>query len=120
MRVLVCGGRDYTNMKVAAGLLDRVHALRPITCIIQGDARGADSLAKTWAMNRGIQCDSYPANWNKFGKQAGYIRNIQMLEEGKPAAVIAFPGGRGTGHMMGLALAEGLPVLDVKDLQNKM
>ena len=120
MRVLVCGGRDYANAREAFALLDRIHAIAPITCIIQGDARGADSLAKTWAMNRGIACDSYPANWNKFGKRAGHIRNTQMLEEGRPDKVVAFPGGAGTDNMIRISRAGKVPVLDVKSLLNKM
>ena len=120
MRVLVCGGRDYVNAREAFTLLDRIHAIEPITCIIQGEARGADSLAKTWAMNRGIACDSYPANWNKFGKRAGHIRNTQMLEEGRPDKVVAFPGGAGTDNMIRISRAGKVPVLDVKSLLNKM
>jgi hypothetical protein len=53
---------------------------------------------------------SFPANWKQYGKSAGYRRNTQMLEEGKPDIVIAFPGGRGTEMMCEIAETAGITV----------
>lgn len=114
MRLLVCGGRDYTDQVTAFRLLDRVHALCPVTCIIQGNARGADALGKQWAISRGIPHDDYPAQWNTHGKGAGPIRNQQMLTEGKPDKVIAFPGGSGTADMVRRSRVAGLKVLVIE------
>lgn len=54
---------------------------------------------------------AFPANWKKFGKAAGPLRNVKMIEEGKPDVVIAFPGGHGTANMVALAEASGIPVI---------
>lgn len=106
-RVLVCGGRDFDDYAFVASVLDFYD---PDT-VIHGAARGADSLAHRWAQNRCVPVESYPANWHRDGKAAGPIRNVKMLAEGKPDVVIAFPGGKGTEHMVKIAKAKGIQVL---------
>lgn len=113
MRVLVCGGRDYQNVMRVWEILDLLP--KKDLVIIQGDARGADELAKTWAKNKNVECLSFPADWNKYGKRAGYIRNAKMLDEGKPDLVIAFPGGKGTDMMVMLSESAGIVTKRVKD-----
>lgn len=80
--------------------------------IIEGEARGADTLAKQWAEERYLPVEKYPANWDTHGKAAGPIRNKQMLTEGKPDLVIAFlaPNSRGTANMISQAEKAGVPV----------
>jgi len=80
MRILVCGGRDFTDWKAAFRALDAAHAKRPITCIIHGDARGADRSGKAWAIMNEIDHVPFPAAWDKHGNRAGPIRNQQMLD----------------------------------------
>jgi hypothetical protein len=113
MRILVCGGRDFNNYDLLSKTLYE-HAL-PDSVIIQGCASGADEMAWDWAKANAYKYESYPANWNKYGKRAGYIRNTQMLNEGKPDLVIAFPGGKGTQMMINLAEAAGVPVVKIND-----
>lgn len=100
MRVLVCGGRAYRDEASVFYALDRFHQRHPITVLIHGGARGADSLAHAWATSKQVPVEVYPADWKRYGKAAGYRRNTQMLTEGKPRVVIAFPGGRGTADMV--------------------
>lgn len=116
MKTLVCGGQDYglsmEEKRTFDFALDKFHHDKgPITQIIQGQARGADWLARLWAVRNEIPCKSYPANWGKHGASAGSIRNEQMLDEGKPDVVIAFPGGRGTAHMKRIAEEQGIEVI---------
>lgn len=100
MRVLVCGGRDFEDKELLYTTLDELQSQTPISCIIHGKARGADSLAGDWATERGITVEMFPANWHQYGKAAGAIRNQEMLDIGKPEYVVAFPGGRGTNDMV--------------------
>lgn len=79
-----------------------------LECVIHGAARGADSLAGLWAKQRGVPEWAFPAQWDIFGKAAGPMRNKQMLDEGKPTHVLAFPGGSGTRHMVSIALSAGI------------
>lgn len=112
--VLVCGGRDYTNEKMAFAILDAAHAANPIIEVIHGAATGADMLAAAWAAKRGVPERAFPADWETHGKAAGPIRNRQMLDQGKPHIVIAFPGGRGTRNMIEQAEGANVPVARIK------
>ena len=112
MKVLVCGGRDYQDQLQVYKVLDKIHAIKAITTIIHGAARGADSLAGYWATDRnGISIKEYPADWDKYGKSAGYKRNSDMLNSEKPDLVVAFPGGKGTEMMVQLAKKGNYKVL---------
>lgn len=89
MRILVCGGRDFDDWGKLYDNLDDY--LSPDLIIIQGGAKGADFLARVWAKHMGVEWHEYPADWMSHGKAAGHIRNKQMLDEGNPDLVIAFP-----------------------------
>jgi len=111
-RVLVCGGRDFNARDFAFACLD-AHAASA-SVVIHGGARGADTLAGEWAMKRQrVPVIVYHADWNAHGRSAGPIRNAKMLAEGKPDLVIAFPGGKGTAHMVSIARKAGVPVIEV-------
>lgn len=114
MRVLVCGGRDYADFQRLSDVLYGLLRDRVITTIISGHARGADQLAEAWAREASVDCVVFPANWDKFGRSAGAIRNRQMLTEGKPDLVVAFPGGAGTANMVKQATKAGVGVMEIK------
>lgn len=88
-RVLVCGSRTFNNATVLNTVLDGINLTSDIL-IIQGGARGADHLAGEWATAKGVPMLVFAANWNQYGKRAGFIRNSEMLNEGKPDVVWAF------------------------------
>jgi len=111
VRVLVCGGRYYDDWTFIVNVLDSVHARQPVTLLIEGGATGADSLARRWAIARGIEVATYRANWDRYEHRAVPIRNSQMLLKGRPELVVAFKGGRGTAHMVTIAAAALVPVL---------
>jgi hypothetical protein len=111
MTVLVCGGRDYTDETRVWKLLDFNRA--KIAMIVNGGARGVDYMASHWAFERAVPCLTVPAEWGKFGKKAGFIRNEKMLSLGKPDLIVAFPGGVGTAMMVRLAKQAGIRVLIV-------
>jgi hypothetical protein len=113
VRVLVCGGRDYADRERLNVVLDRLRVERGFSVVIVGGARGADTLAAEWADGRGLPCEVYMADWQGLGTKAGRIRNERMLSDGKPALVVAFPGGRGTAHMAGIARGAGVEVIEI-------
>lgn len=110
MRLLVCGGRDFDNLPWLSSALSRIDDVWPFEVLICGMAKGADEQAHFWAMRKGIPVKEFPANWWDFGRAAGAIRNRQMLREGKPNLVIAFPGGKGTANMIAQARAANIEV----------
>jgi hypothetical protein len=113
LRLLVCGGRNYSNITRVAQTLDRVHRVRGIAVVIHGGARGADAIAGIWAWRKRIEIKAYPADWHTHGRAAGPIRNQRMLDEGRPDMVVAFKGGRGTADMVRRARQACIPVLEV-------
>lgn len=102
LRVIVCGGRDYAEREALGATMDRLHRLRHLIEVIEGGACGADTMAGEWADSRGIKRTTIPADWKQYGRKAGPIRNLQMLEL-RPDGVVAFPGGRGTANMIAQA-----------------
>ena len=113
MKLLACGGRYYVNRDRLFATLDAIHARTPVTLLIHGAARGADSLAKDWAVSRLIPHEAHHADWSKHGFDAGPLRNAKMLTRA-PALVVAFPGGKGTAHMVRIARGVGVEVLEVQ------
>lgn len=114
IKLLVCGGRDYSDRETLFHRLDSIHGQRPINIIIEGGAQGADSLARAWARSRGVLVATVPALWDKRGRGSGPQRNAAMLSL-NPDGVLAFPGGRGTANMVQQAKDSGLKVVDVKN-----
>lgn len=123
-KVLICGGRTFTDRIFFMNKLDEIAQKRfPRTIsdkygnflfdviIISGGASGADTLAIDWAVNNWCLFHEYKADWKKYGRAAGLIRNKEMLEKEKPDLVIAFPGGKGTKNMINLARKANVEVI---------
>lgn len=113
-RVLVCGGREFRDLAAMTAVLNPLRAFfSPDFVLIHGAARGADMTAHTWAFFQGCPVISMPANWDKYGKAAGVIRNSWMLKYAEPDLVIAFPGGVGTADMIRQAKEKGIDIYEV-------
>ena len=110
MVVLVCGSRDYTDYAKVYQCLKSLD----VSLVIAGGCRGADALAIRAAKACGYPFREFPADWQKFGKAAGPIRNQRMLDEGKPDLVVAFhedlENSKGTKDMIRRAKSQGVPV----------
>jgi hypothetical protein len=108
---LITGSRHWTNQEA---IRRELLPLAPDTILIHGDANGADRLAAQVASELGIKkILAFPADWRRFGRAAGPIRNQKMLER-QPDVVIAFHEalcqGCGTKNMVALARAAHVPV----------
>lgn len=113
IRVLICGDRNWPDSLFHV-VLDKLSSLENVECVIEGEARGADMAGKLAGKCLDLQVIAFPAEWNKYGKAAGPIRNQQMLNEGKPTLVLAFhrdiKGSKGTGDMVYRAKKAGISV----------
>ena len=67
-------------------------------------------MAGRYARENDIPCRDFPAEWQRYGRSAGYRRNQRMLDERKPDLVVAFPGGRGTENMVKISRQQGFDV----------
>lgn len=120
MKAIICGGRDWgtaprqrATFAKLMGMLDREFGF---TCIIEGGARGVDSLAREWGLKHKIPVMEFPAAWASMGaRHAGPARNGWMLRFGQPQLVVAFPGGAGTANMIAQATQAGVRIIDHRD-----
>lgn len=109
MRVIIAGSREILNY---VDLLEAISESNfEITTVISGGAAGVDSLGEKWAKDNGTTLEVYPAEWAKYGKRAGPVRNQRMAEAGDALiAVMLRKGTRGTLDMIEKASGMGLKV----------
>lgn len=110
MKVIIAGGRDFNDYELLKDKCDKILNSQIEITIVSGGANGADYLGEKYAKEREYELIIFPADWNKYGKSAGPIRNTQMAENSD--ALIAFWDGksRGTKHMIDVATKLGLKV----------
>jgi len=110
MIVIICGDRNWTDEDT---IDEYIKILPPHSTIIHGNCRAVDKIAAKLGRIRGHRVIPNSAEWNKFGRGAGPIRNRRMLEEGQPDLVVAFHDdlsrSKGTADMIGQAEARGIP-----------
>jgi hypothetical protein len=112
MKIAIIGSRDFYNYKLIIKTLEPYKS--KISLIVSGAAKGADSLGEKWAIDNKIQTLIFPADWEKHGKRAGFIRNEDIIKNCD--GVIAFWNGisKGTAHSLSLAEKYNKPVKIVK------
>lgn len=125
--IIVCGGRTYDDAVFLYDWLDRFRAAEEVIRVVQGCAPGADTIAKAWAEDRGIEVIDVPAEWKDlshhdavifhgrdgdYDARAGFRRNLKMATDYHASYCIAFPGGRGTASMVAIAKDCGIDVLE--------
>lgn len=113
MRVLVCGGRNFSDSELLNRELNKLSRRFRISALIHGAYRGADTLAGEWGNSKGIRVIPVPAEWTVHGPAAGPIRNSKMLAM-DPDVVVAFPGGDGTADMVSQARWAGIQVIEIR------
>ena len=113
MKVLVCGDRDWTNRQAIRLWLQVLKEIG-YTDLIEGEARGADRLFREEGEKLGYVIYPYPAEWGKYHRGAGPIRNRQMLDQ-KPDLVLAFhtdlKNSKGTADTVREARRRGIQVI---------
>ncbi|MGY6646837.1 MAG: DUF2493 domain-containing protein [Salinarimonas sp.] len=111
MRVIICGGREFSDEKRLSESLDALHGVGPITVLIHGNVTGAGIIAERWARRNGINVVRYPPNWEAFGRRAEGIRNSFMLSDSRPDCLVLFAGGDNTRDLHTRAQAAGIPIV---------
>ena len=86
-RILICGAREWNDFNKIKQILNK-YTINDI--IIHGDCVGADKIGGYLAKQLKMEVLVYPADWKKYGRSAGPIRNQQMIDEGKPDYCYAF------------------------------
>ena len=112
-KLIVAGGRDFNNRELLDQTIKQVVAELPDDCvvsIVSGMANGADALGYEWALHNKCKVYKHYAEWGKYGKRAGYLRNEEMAKHSQ--GLLAFWDGvsKGTKHMILTARNMGLYV----------
>jgi len=113
MKVAIVGSREFPQKEVVKSYIALMvwnkEGIGDFT-IVSGGARGVDTWAEEEAEKLGISTEIYPANWDKYGKAAGYKRNQQIVEAADH--IVAFWNGesKGTKHTIDIALEKKVPV----------
>lgn len=117
IRVIIAGSRDFYNPGIFNNIMTLYLSDIPDNKleIISGGCRGADRMGEQYAKDWNLKCKVFPANWKKYGKSAGPIRNEKMVKYALQAdhgMLIAFPIGesRGTRNIIEIANRYGLEV----------
>lgn len=108
--VIIAGGRDFDDYELLKNSVSKILSKKENICVFSGKAKGADSLGARYAIENNLQLKEFPADWNKNGKMAGMIRNIEMGNEAD--ALIAFWDccSHGTKHMIDYMKKNNKPV----------
>lgn len=116
-KIIIAGSRDFMDYNLLKEKVNKILQEKRVShkiVIISGCARGADTLGLRYASENAFDVEEYPANWDKYGKKAGYMRNVEMAENAD--ALIAFWDGKskGTKHMIDIATERNLPTRVIK------
>lgn len=114
--LIVAGSRNFRDFELMKSKLDFLLQNKQSNrvIIVSGGARGADKLAEKYAKLRGLKIKVYQANWNKFGKRAGYLRNEEMAKVADACVTFWDGHSSGTKHMIDLAQKYGLKLRVVR------
>ena len=104
-KLIICGGRHFDDYEALERVVDKVISelnSSEESEIVSGHCQGTDLLGELYAEKHGLKCTVFPANWKKFGKAAGPIRNSEMIKyisDSENPAVIALVGPNAKGTM---------------------
>lgn len=108
MKTIIAGSRGITDYLTVLKAIEQSEF--PVTEIVSGSARGVDALGERFATEEKLPLYIFPADWNRYGKRAGYIRN-ELMAENADALIAVWDGkSRGTKNMIDIAGNKGLKV----------
>lgn len=134
-RILVCGGRHFEDYNLLKTILDKVLKLKKLTPrdveIVSGHCKGADLLGERWAEEMKASVKVFPADWLRYKKSAGPIRNKQMIDyitcfNDKLVVAFVSPNSKGTKYTIKLAQKNNISVITTeyskkeKNMKNKI
>ena len=112
-RIVVAGCRNYSNYTEAKIFIERCimeNSPNDIIILLSGRCKGADALGEQYAKEKGILVEYYPAEWDKYGKAAGPIRNQKMVDNCDYAICFWDNKSKGTKSLIDYAKKIGKPL----------
>ena len=106
----IIGSRSFINKNDGYKKIMPYYNKFKFSTIISGGARGADYIAKAFAKQYGFKYIEYPADWSKYGKRAGYLRNVDIVKNSDFIIALWDGKSRGTQHSINIARSMGKDV----------
>ena len=103
MKLAVIGSRNFTDYETVRIILDELQKDIGFDVIVSGGAKGADSLAEKYAWKNDIKLELYYPEWDKHGKSAGFIRNVEIWDNSDFGVAFWDGKSKGTAHSFKLA-----------------
>lgn len=117
IKVIIAGTRDFNDYaflkKNVDYFLQGINPNNEEIEIVSGNARGADKLGERYAKEHNLPVKLFPANWDKYGKSAGYLRNQEMANYADVLIAFWDEKSKGTKHMIDIAKKQGLTFIVV-------
>ena len=117
IKVIIAGTRDFNDYAFLKKNVDYfsqgINPNNEEIEIVSGNARGADKLGERYAKEHNLPVKLFPANWDKYGKRAGYLRNQEMANYADVLIAFWDEKSKGTKHMIDIAKKQGLTVIVV-------
>ncbi len=98
MKLAVVGSRGFDNYEILKTVIDEIRTAYEITTIVSGGAVGADTFAEQYAEENGIEMVVFPAEWKRFGKKAGFLRNNTIWSNSDIGVAFWDGKSKGTAH----------------------
>jgi predicted Rossmann fold nucleotide-binding protein DprA/Smf involved in DNA uptake len=108
MKTIIAGSRDFNDYNLLKQTI--IESKIQITKIVSGGCRGADKLGEKYAKENNIPCEIFNANWDLYGKSAGFRRNKEMVENADALIAVHINNSKGTSNTIELAKKMNLKV----------
>lgn len=118
-KVIIAGSRNIDSVDVVAEAIEKSGFY--IDEVVSGTARGVDRLGESFANHYEIPIKRFPADWEKYGKQAGFIRNLKMAKYATHLIAVWDGTSNGTNHMITVAEKNNLIIFvyNLKEIGRK-
>lgn len=110
MKLIIAGGRDFSDYDLLTKEVETLIVGEADVEIVSGGAKGADRLGEFFAIDHDLPIKRFPADWDRYGKAAGFKRNSEMADYADHCICFWDGKSKGTGHMINLAKNKGLHI----------
>lgn len=120
IKLAIVGSRTFNNQHIFDNVMERLEDKYNITTIVSGGARGADSMGEAYADRFGLEKLIFPADWKKYGKRAGFLRNVDIIKNCDICVAFWDGESHGTKHDIELCKEHHKPCYIINFIEGKI
>lgn len=80
IKLAIVGSRTFDDQSIFDKVMSKLEEKYEIETIVSGGAKGADSFGEKWADSHDINKQIFYPDWERYGKRAGFLRNIDIIK----------------------------------------